>query len=101
MPRNAGVKAATGYSKRISWLRAADAVPLKVEYYGPQGSLLKIYSCSDIRQVDAKTGRYQPMRQAMRNAATGHTTLIEYSSFKTDVPVTADAFLPRALERPS
>ncbi len=101
MPRDAGVKTATGYSKRISWLRAADAVPLKVEYYGPQGSLLKTYSCSDIRQVDAKAGRYQPMRQAMSNAATGHTTLIEYSTFKTDVPVTADAFLPRALERPS
>jgi hypothetical protein len=101
LPRDAGVASSTGYTKRINWLRAADAVPLKVEYYGPQGALLKTYSCSDIRQVDAKAHRYQPMRQLMKNAATGHSTLIEYSSFKTDVAVASDQFLPRALERPS
>ena len=100
LPRDAGVTAATGYSRRISWLRAADAVPLKVEYYGPQGRLLKTYSCSDIRQVDPRVGRYQPMVQAMKNAATGHITRIEYSSFKTDTRLATDAFLPRALERP-
>lgn len=35
----------------------------------------------------------------MKNIVTGHMTVIEYSSFKTDVSVGNDQFQPRALER--
>ena len=37
----------------------------------------------------------------MKNVATGHSTLIEYSTFKTDVVFQESQFQPRALERPS
>jgi len=97
-PRDAGVSAATGYSRRITWLRAADNVPLKAEYYGLQKALLKVYSAFDIRLVDPARRCFQPMRQVMKNVVTGHTTVIEYSSFKTDVAIADGQFQPRALE---
>ena len=100
LPRSADVSASTGYGRRINWLRASDAVPLKTEFYNPAGALLKVYSCTDIRLADPQNKRYQPMRQTMKTVATGHSTLIEYSSFRTDVAVGADQFLPRTLERP-
>ncbi len=99
--RDAKIIANTGYSRRVTWLRAADNVPLKVEYYGAQGALAKVYTTADIRLVDAANRRFQPMRQTMRNVATGHNTVIDYSSFRTDAPVGADQFQPRALERAS
>ncbi|PZN94910.1 MAG: RND transporter [Alphaproteobacteria bacterium] len=98
-PRDAAVAAATGYSRRVSWLRTADRVPVKAEYYGPQATLMKVYMATDIRLVDPARRCFQPMRQVMRNVVTGHMTVIEYSSFKTDVPVAAEQFQPRSLER--
>jgi uncharacterized protein len=99
VPRDSEVAASTGYSRRITWLRAADLVPVKTEYYGPQQKLIKVYSASNIRLVDPARRCFQPMRQVMKNVVTGHTTVIEYSSFKTDVSVTDAQFQPRALER--
>ncbi len=98
-PRDNGVAAATGYSRRITWLRAADLVPVKTEYYGPQQKLIKVYSASSIRLVDPVRRCFQAMRQVMKNVVTGHTTVIEYSSFKTDVSFADSQFQPRALER--
>ncbi|KPF67838.1 hypothetical protein IP88_12085 [alpha proteobacterium AAP81b] len=99
LPKDASVVANTGYGKRVSWLRASDSAPLKVEYYDRQGALLKVYTATDIRVVDPRNKRVQPMKQLMKNVVTGHSTLIEYASFRTDTPVADDAFLPRALER--
>jgi hydrophobe/amphiphile efflux-3 (HAE3) family protein len=97
--RDGGVTTATGYSRRLSWLRASDMVPVKAEYYGPQQSLVKVYTASDIRMVDKTRHCFQPMRQVMRNVVTGHTTVIEYTSFKTDIDISEDQFQPRSLER--
>ena len=101
LPRNAAVATDTGYSRRVNWLRVSDAVPLRTEFYGAAGNLMKIYTAIDIRLVDPKARRFQPMRQLMKNVVTGHSTLIEYSTFKTDVVFQANQFQPRALERPS
>jgi hypothetical protein len=99
LPRDPAVATSCGYGRRITWLRAAVAVPVKTEYHDRQGVLLKVYHASDIRRVDPRNKRYQPMRQTMKNVVTGHSTLIEYTSFDTDVPVADDQVLPRALER--
>jgi hypothetical protein len=98
LPRNPAVTAATGYSRRVSWLRDGDNVPVKVDYYGPGGALAKVYLASDIRMVDTRARRLQPMRQSMRTVATGHTTFIEYGSVRTDSAIKAETFTPRALE---
>jgi hydrophobe/amphiphile efflux-3 (HAE3) family protein len=98
-PKTPTVAANSGYSKRLSWLRAADAVDVKAEYYGPDGKLLKVYTASDIRLVDPKNKRYQPMRQLMTNVSTGHSTLIEYDEYSTDIDIPETQFQPRALER--
>jgi predicted RND superfamily exporter protein len=99
LARDAGVTSATGYSRRLTWLRAADLVPVKTEYYGPQQTLLKVYTTADIRLVDKARNCFQPMKQVMKNVVTGHTTVVEYSSFKTDIDVGDEQFQPRALER--
>jgi predicted RND superfamily exporter protein len=100
LPATPVIAANTGYSRRVNWISAANGVVVKTEFYGPSGALLKIYSCSDIRLVDPKARRYQPMRQLMKNVVTGHSTLIEYTSFRTDISISPAQFQPRSLERP-
>jgi hypothetical protein len=97
-PRDAGVTAATGYGRRISWLRAADNMLVKADYHDATGTLVKSYVAEDVRLVDPANRRFQAMRQVMRNLTTGHSTTIEYSSFRTDQPVAASQFQPRSLE---
>lgn len=99
-PRTPAVAALSGYSRRITWLRVDDAVPLKVEYYDMAGALLKVYTADDIRLIDASPRRFQAMRQTMRNIQSGHMTVIEYQTFRTDVAPSADNFTPRNLDRP-
>lgn len=99
LPLDAQVAADTGYGRRMSWLRADDMVPVKVEFYDRQGFLLKNYTASDIRLVDKANRRFQPMRQVMSNVRTGHSTLIEYAAFDTQKPIPEDQFSPRSLER--
>ncbi len=98
-PKTAAVTAATGYGRRVSWLRVADNVMVKASYYDAKGTLAKNYTAEGIRLVDRSNGRYQAMKQMMRNDVTGHFTTIEYSTFVTDMPVAASEFEPRGLER--
>lgn len=98
-PKSAAITASTGYGKRVSWLRATDNVMVKAHYHDAKGALIKTYTAESIRLVDKANGRYQAMRQTMRNVRTGHSTRIEYSSFRTDQAVAASEFEPRSLER--
>ena len=98
--RDPEVVTQTGYSRRISWLRQPDNVLVQAQYYDAGGLLAKTYTATDIQLVDPVGKRFQPMRQLMRNMLTGHSTTIEYSSFRTDAPVKGGQFEPRALERP-
>lgn len=82
----------------MSWLRSADNVLVKADYYDAAGTLAKTYAAEDVRLVDPANRRFQAMRQVMRNLTTGHSTTIEYSSFRTDQPVAASQFQPRSLE---
>lgn len=99
LPRDAGVTAATGYGRRLSWLRSADNMLVKAEYFDATGTLAKTYAAEDIRPVDPANRRFQAMRQVMKNLTTGHSTTIEYSSFRTDQKVDEDQFRARSLER--
>lgn len=85
-----------GFGKGI---RASDNVMIKAHYHNAKGTLIKSYSADTIRLVDKANGRYQAMRQTMRNVITGHSTTIEYATFRTDQPVAAGEFEPRSLER--
>ncbi len=97
-PRDPGTTAATGYGRRLSWLRTADNMMIRCDYYDAAGTLIKTYVAEDVRLVDPANRRFQAMRQTMRNLTTGHSTTIEYSSFRTDQAVAESQFQPRSLE---
>jgi len=91
------VKANTGYAKRMSWVRKADFVAARIDFWDVAGQPLKRITVSDIRPVGA--GHFQGMRSVAENLVTGHRTTIRFDEFKADQGVSLDEFTVQKLER--
>ena len=98
-PKNEEITSSSGYSKRLTWIDRANFVALKGEFYDPNGQLLKTAQASQVEEVDAKNGKWQPMRMVMKNVQTGHSTTITLEHFKTNVGVQDDYFTTRYMEK--
>ena len=99
VPRSEAVRAASGYSRRVEWVRTDNAVTLRAEMWDLAGEPLKVFVASDVRQVDAVRGKWQAMRLEMTTIQTGHRTLIRYERFQTNQGIADDFFTPRYLDR--
>jgi uncharacterized protein len=99
LPASAAVAAASGYSKRINWIRVDNDMMVRAELYDTAGKLVKRISQGQITQVSATPQRWQAMRINVENARTGHRTEVIISGFKANRGLKPDLFLPRALER--
>jgi hypothetical protein len=97
LPRTDAVRANSGYSRRVTWLRKDSLVPVRVEAWDLAGQPLKRMHFSELRPAGAD-GRWQPMRMKAENLQTGHHTLIELTQFQADLKLDAQRFTPRALE---
>lgn len=99
IPRDDTVKANSGYSKRLNWIRQSNFVTSKGQAWDLNGELLKTWASKELKLVDAERNRWQPMRQEAVNLQSGHRTVITYSSFRTDSNVKDDDFTVRYMER--
>jgi predicted RND superfamily exporter protein len=91
------VRANSGYSKRVSWVRKDNFVAARIEFWDLGGQPLKRVTVSDIRPVGE--GRFQPMRSVAENLRTGHRTVIVFDDFKADQGVPLEAFTVQKLEQ--
>jgi hypothetical protein len=88
----------TGYSRKVSWVDAANYVERKVEYYGLDDALLKTQLTFDIQAVEPDRQRWLPMRREMTNHQTGHQTLYQFDRFAVSKELTEREFSTRKLE---
>jgi outer membrane lipoprotein-sorting protein len=99
LPGDDTVKANSGYSKKITWVRSDNFVETKVEYYDLAGRLLKTQRVTKPQVVDAKAGRYFPLSREMTNHQTGHRTTLNVLKLDTNVPTPDELFTTRYIER--
>lgn len=97
-PKTPQVADTSGYSKRISWIDKRSYVAVRTDIFDRQGAFLKRLTQEDVREVDPKNHRWQPMRLVAENAQTNHKTIIELKNFRANVGVSDAAFTPQALE---
>ena len=90
--------AAVVWGKIIYWVRKADFIQLKQEYYSERGELVRVMSFSELREIG---GRTIPTKWEMRpsDKPGQHTTIIVKSA-TFDQPVDASLFTLRHLQRP-
>lgn len=97
VPAAATVKANSGYSKKITWVRVDNFVESKVEYYDLAGRLLKTQRAGRHQLVEPDKGRWFVMYREMTNHQSGHRTTITASKAEA-VPIPDDSFTTRYLE---
>jgi predicted RND superfamily exporter protein/outer membrane lipoprotein-sorting protein len=98
-PLNPKVIDETGYSKRVGWIRKDNFVGIKGEMYAENGELLKLFSASDVHEVDHDGKKFQPMKIEMINVQAGHKTIITFENFRVNASVKDGLFTARSLEK--
>lgn len=98
-PVSAEVADSSGYSKRVSWIDQNSFIALKAEAYDLSGKLLKKYKSDNIKKVDSKLSKYQPMLIVVENVQTGNRTRLEFKEYKANIGVEDSKFTSRSLER--
>lgn len=98
VPKTDEVKANSGYSKRISWIRKDNFVAVRTDITDTAGQALKRISVFDVQAV-GKNGKMQAMRSEASNLQTGHKTVIVLEQFKAEQNLGNEYFTPRYLEQ--
>jgi len=99
IPKDATIKANTGYSKRIAWIQKDNFVTLKSVAYDEAGELLKEARYKHYKEVDPVKKKWQAGVLEARNLQTGHSTVITIDNFKVNIGVKDDYFTTRYMEQ--
>lgn len=97
LPQTPAVAAASGYGRRVNWLRMDNAMMVRAELFDPAATLAKTITQGQITQV--APDRWQAMRITVENARTRHRTEVFITNYEANKGLKPDLFLPRALER--
>lgn len=90
--------AAVVWGKILYWVRKADLIPLKQEYYSERGELVRVLNLSEVRPMG---GRTMPTKWEMRPIGQpGNVTTIVVKSALFDRAIEAGVFTQRSLQKP-
>jgi outer membrane lipoprotein-sorting protein len=99
LPKDATVKANTGYAKRISWIQKENFVTLKTVAYDEANELLKEATYKKWKEVEPVKHRWQAGVLEAKNIQTGHRTVITIDQSKYNTGVKDDYFTTRYMEQ--
>jgi outer membrane lipoprotein-sorting protein len=99
VPASDAVRANSGYSKKVTWVRSDNFVEGKVEYYDLAGRLWKTQTVLRPEQVDPQKGRWFPLHREMLNHQNGHRTVITATKLVPGISVPDETFTTRYIER--
>lgn len=89
--------AAVVWGRIVYWVRRADTMPLKQEFFSERGERVRVLAFSDVRQVG---GRILPTRWEMRpDAKPGNSTTVVLKEATFDRPVDDEIFSQRNLQK--
>lgn len=98
-PANDAVKANSGYSRKITWVRKDNFLETKVDYYDVSGRLLKTQFVRHHQLVEPDSERWFALNREMTNHQTGHKTVLNFGKVEAGVQTPDEAFTTRYLER--
>ncbi len=98
-------KAATDYTKRLSWIDKKTFLPLREEYYDAQEQLSRLFTADKIEEIgigDEKDRQIFPTitKRMMKNVKTGHRTEVTYTSVSYNQGLKDKDFSERRMRRP-
>lgn len=89
--------AAVVWGRIVHWVRRADTMPLKQEFFSERGERVRVLAFSEVRKVGS---RLMPTRWEMRpDAKPGNSTTIVLKDAVFDRPIDDEVFTQRNLQR--
>jgi outer membrane lipoprotein-sorting protein len=86
------------WGKIVYWVRKADFIPLKEEFYDERGELVRVMTFSDVRPIG---GRTIPTRWEIRpSAKPENATTLVLKTAVYDRPIDPEVFSQRNLQKP-
>ena len=101
MPANDTVRANSGYSKKITWVRKDSFLETKVEYYDLAGRLWKTQTVSRHEQVEPQKARWFALQREMVNHQNGHKTVGDTQMLERKPVTVSGTLLYGAMKRTS
>jgi hypothetical protein len=99
IPVNDTVRANSGYSRKITWVRKDSFLEAKVEYFDLSGKLLKTQLITDHQLLEPDTQRWFALHREVTNHQTGHRTVLRFERLEPGITVPDERFSIRYLER--
>jgi predicted RND superfamily exporter protein len=99
VPATEAERRSSGYSRKLTWVRADNFLEVKVEYYDLAARLLKTQVIGRHEQVEPRKGRWFARVREMVNHQTGHRTTFTVDKLEAGVSLGDDLFTTRYIER--
>lgn len=99
VPASDAVRARTGYSKTVNWVRPDNHMFVQVEYYGEDGALMKRLSASNVKEVDPSKHKWMALKSRMENVKNGKYTDLEFSDVKANGGIADSVFTIQNLQK--
>jgi hypothetical protein len=87
----------TDYAYRLSWIDKERWIPLKEEYYGKGGGLVKVFTADEVKDI---SGFWTVTRRTMKNVESGHRTEVAFGKVDYNLKMGDDLFTERFLKKP-
>ncbi|HEY5798970.1 MAG TPA: MMPL family transporter, partial [Burkholderiaceae bacterium] len=69
-PKTPAVAQDSGYSRRVNWIAHGSHVALRTEFYDPNGGLLKTLDNLELKKVEGRDDKWQPVNVRIANHQT-------------------------------
>jgi hypothetical protein len=90
-------KAASAFSRKVSWIDKASFLPVKEEYYDVQNDLSRVFTADEVKEIK---GHPTAVRRTMKNLKSGHYTEVVFENVDYDAGLEEGLFSERSLQTP-
>ena len=99
IPRDEAVRASSGYSRKVTWVRSDNFLETRVDYYDLAGRLLKTQLVKRHQLVEPEKGKWFALTREMTNHQTRHRTTFTVDKLQPGTRLSDDMFTTRYIER--
>ena len=90
-------KAASAFSRKVSWIDKTSFLPVKEEYYDVQNELFRVFTADEVKEIK---GHPTAVRRTMKNLKSGHYTEVVFENVDYDAGLEEGLFSERSLQTP-
>ncbi len=98
IPTDPEEKKASGYSKRLLWIRTDNFVTVQIHFFDKKQEFFKRFKASEIREI-GDSGTWRAHRIVMENLKNGHKTVLLFENYRINQGLGDKFFTRRYLER--